>query len=90
MSKGTYTGLILSRDRTCSSIFLSWLNFPTFLIPESEAQPTLGLIFTDKPNRIYNLPAGPPLADLRRGHVSLLFDFILDSTGYTMILQFEA
>ena len=53
-------------------------------MPASEAKSTLDLIFTEKSNRIDNLAAGPPLADLRRGHVSLKFDFILDSPGYTM------
>ena len=53
-------------------------------MPATEAKSTLDLIFTEKPNRIDNLAAGPPLADLRRGHVSLKFDFILDSPGYTM------
>ena len=33
---------------------------------------------------IDNLAAGSPLVDLRRGHVSLEFDFILDSPGYMM------
>ena len=51
----------------------------------SVAKSTLDLIFTEKPNRIYNLAAGLQLVDLRRGHVSLEFDFILDSQGYMMI-----
>ena len=51
------------------------VSFPTFLMPATEAKSTLDLIFTDKPNRKDNL------AYLRRGHVSLKFDFILNSPG---------
>ena len=71
-------------DFVRSSNLFQHVGFPTFLMPASEAKSTLDLIFTEKSNRIDNLAAGPPLADLRRGHVSLKFDFILDSPGYTM------
>ena len=53
-------------------------------MPASEAKSILDLIFTEKSNRIDYLAAGPPLADLRRCHISLTFDFILNSPGYTM------
>ena len=53
-------------------------------MPAAEAKLTLDLVFTEKSNRIDNLAAGSPFADLRRGHVSLKFDFILDYPGYTM------
>ena len=71
-------------DFVRSSNLFQHVDFPTFLMPWCEAKSILDLIFTEKPNRIENLAAGAPLADLRRCHISLSFDFILNSPGYVM------
>ena len=44
-----------------------------------EAKSTLDLIYREEPNKIDNLATGPRLADPRRCHISLNFDFIIDS-----------
>ena len=58
------------------------LNFPTFLMPQSEVRSILDLIFTEKAGRIENL--ANPLGDLRRCHISPSFDFVLNSPWYLM------
>ena len=51
-------------------------------MPQSEVTSILDLIFTEKSGRIENLATGPPLGDLRRCHMSLCFDLVLNSPGY--------
>ena len=53
-------------------------------MPRSEVTSILDLIFTEKSGGIENLAVGPPLGDLRRCHISLSFDFVLNSPGYLM------
>ena len=62
-----------------SSNLFQHVDCPTFLMPGCEAKSISDLIFTKKPNRIDNLATDAPLADLRRRHISLSFDFILNS-----------
>ena len=57
------------------------LGSTTFIIPSSESTSILDLHFTEKLYIIENLTASASLGNLKRFHISLRFDYVIDSPG---------